>query len=331
MKCSHIGGQAVMEGIMMRNGDRYAVAVRTPDGKIEIKEDAYRGVKEKSAVQKSPVVRGVVSFFDSLIVGIRCLMYSASFFEDDGDKKKEPETPENLSDDERAAREKKKAREEKGFMAGSLLLSFAMVVALFMLLPYFFTNLIGRAVENRLVLSLFESILRIAIFLGYLFAISRMKDIQRTFMYHGAEHKCINCVERGEELTVGNVLASSRFHKRCGTSFLFFVVIVSAVLLMLIRTESHASRILIRLLLIPVIAGLSYEIIRLAGRTENRVIELLSKPGLALQRLTTREPDASQAEVAIAAVEAVFNWKEFLQKNFEYTPPEESDDTSGEP
>ena len=316
--CSNIGGQAVMEGIMMRSGDRYAVAVRCPDGSIEVQEDGYEGLKTESPIQKIPIVRGVVNFVDSLVVGIRCLMTSASLAEEEEGEKQQTEA---LSEEERAALEKKKAREEKGFMAGALLISLAMVVVLFMLVPYGITNLLGRVTDKKWVLSLFESLLRVAIFLGYLIGVSRLKDIQRTFMYHGAEHKCINCVESGKTLSVENVMTSSRFHKRCGTSFLFFVVIVSAVLLMFVRAESHLMRVLIRLALIPVIAGLSYEIIRLAGRTDNPIINLLSKPGLALQRLTTREPTPDQAEVAIAAVEAVFDWKEYLRKDFGWKQP----------
>ena len=326
MKCSNIGGQALMEGIMMRNGGRYSIAVRKPDAEIEVKVDNYRGAAEKGPLSKIPIVRGVINFVQSLIVGIRSLMYSASFFEDEEEKKVDEST---LTDAERRALEEKKEKEEKRFMAGALLLSLAMVVVLFILLPLLVRNLLGRVVTSNGLLSLFEALVRVAIFLGYLILVSRMKDIQRTFMYHGAEHKCINCVERGKPLTVENVLGSSRFHKRCGTSFLFFMVIVSAVLLMLIQTESRLWRVLLRLILIPVIAGISYEILRLAGRTDNKVIDILSKPGLALQRLTTKEPDASQAEVAIAAVEAVFDWKSYLKNNFGWEEPIR--DEEGEP
>ena len=326
MKCSNIGGQALMEGIMMRNGGRYSIAVRKPDREIEIKVENYRGLAESGPLSKIPILRGVVNFVQSLIVGIRSLMYSASFFEDEDGKKPDMDA---LSDEERRALEKKKEKEEKGYVAGALLLSLVMVVVLFILLPLFMRNLLGKVVASNGWLSVFEALIRVAIFLGYLILISRMKDIQRTFMYHGAEHKCINCVEAGRPLTVDNVLASSRFHKRCGTSFLFFMVIVSAALLMLIQTESRLWRILFRLILIPVIAGISYEILRLAGRTDNRVVDILSKPGLALQRLTTREPDASQAEVAIAAVEAIFDWKQYLRDNYDWEEP--PCDEAGEP
>ena len=315
MKSSNIGGQAVIEGIMMRSGDRYALAVRKPDGQIEVREEPYKSVIDCPPLRKIPIIRGVIAFIDSLVIGIRCTMASASFFEEEEDGAGE-EKAAQLSAEEREKLEKKKEKEERAFMTGTLLFSVVIAVAVFMLLPYFITSLLGRVITEKWVISLVESLIRVGIFLGYLVLISRMKEIRRTFMYHGAEHKCINCVEHGLPLTVENVLKSSRQHKRCGTSFLFFVIIVSAVLLMFVHADSHLTRILIRLLLIPAVAGISYEIIRLAGRTDNPVIAALSMPGLALQRLTTREPDADQAEVAIAAVEAVFDWRTFLSENY---------------
>ena len=312
MKSSNIGGQAVMEGIMMRHDDIYSIAVRKQDQEIAVKVEPYKSVINAPALQKVPIVRGVVNFIDSLVVGIRCLMYSASFFVEEEEQEKEKE----LTEEEKQELEAKRKKEEKGIMVGSLIFSLVIAVAVFMLLPYFLVNFLRGYIAEEWLLNLIESLVRIAIFLGYLILISRMKDIQRTFMYHGAEHKCINCIEHGMELNVDNVLKSSRLHKRCGTSFLFFVIIVSAILLMLVQAPNHALRIIIRLALIPVVAGVSYEFIRLAGRSDSRVVNALSKPGLALQRLTTREPDASQAEVAIAAVEAVFDWREYLTENF---------------
>lgn len=312
MKYSGIGGQAVMEGIMMRNGDRYSVGVRRPDGEIEVKVEPYRGVLTNKTLMKIPLIRGVAAFIDSLVIGIRSLMYSASFYDEDEEEKKKVEA---MTREEKQAYDAKKAKEDKAFLTGTLLFSLVLAVAIFMLLPYFLTTLLERAVSARWALNLFESVVRVVIFIGYLFLVSRMKDIQRTFEYHGAEHKCINCIEHGLELNVPNVLKSSREHKRCGTSFLFFVIIVSAVFLMFIQTDNHVLRVVYRLLLVPVIAGVSYELIRLAGKSDNPVMNALSKPGLALQKLTTREPDDRQAQVAIAAVEAVFDWRTWQKEN----------------
>jgi uncharacterized protein YqhQ len=201
-------------------------------------------------------------------------------------------------------------------MTGTLIVSLAAAIAVFMMLPYFVSDFASKYIHSKWLVSLFEAVFRVVIFLIYLLLISRMKDIQRTFMYHGAEHKCINCIENGLELNVENVMKSSRFHKRCGTSFLVYVILISAVLLMFVQAESHIMRIVLRLLLVPVIAGIAYEFIRLAGCSENRFVNALSKPGLAMQKLTTKEPDETMAEVAIAAVEAVFDWKTFIGENF---------------
>ncbi len=313
MKMSNIGGQAVLEGIMMRNGGKYAIAVRKPDQNIEVKTGDYTSVFGEKDMRNIPIVRGVVSFIDSLVTGIKCLMYSASFFEDEEEIAEEKEKLAGMSEEEQQAYKQKKEKDESRMMTGTLILSLVIAIAVFMIVPYFLTHLLEGRIASSWALSAIESLIRVGLFLGYLIFVSQMKDIQRTFMYHGAEHKCINCVEHGMELNVENVMKSSRLHKRCGTSFLFFVLIVSIVFLMLIHTDSHLLRIVIRIALIPVIAGVSFEIIRLAGRTDNPVINLLSQPGLALQRLTTREPDESQAEVAIKAVEAVFDWRAFLE------------------
>ncbi|MCQ2501382.1 MAG: DUF1385 domain-containing protein [Lachnospiraceae bacterium] len=313
MKSSNIGGQAVMEGIMMRHKDEYSIAVRKPDQTIELKVETYKPVINCKPLLKTPFVRGVFNFIDSLVMGISCLMYSASFFEEEEEDQAKLK---EMTEEERKKKEEKDKKSEGLFMAATLVLSIVLAVGVFFLLPYFLTNLMRKFIASKFLISFIEAVVRIVIFLVYLLLISRMKDIQRTFEYHGAEHKCINCIENGMELTVENVLKSSRLHKRCGTSFLFFVMIVSAVLLMLVQSESHVMRIVWRLVLIPVVAGVSYEIIRLAGNSENKFISLLSKPGLALQKLTTREPDAEEAEVAIAAVEAVFDWKTYLKENF---------------
>lgn len=305
MRSSNIGGQAVLEGIMMKNGDRYAVAVRKPDKTIELDIQEYKSVVP-GAVRKIPFVRGVFSFIDSLILGMKTLTFSAEFFEDEDGEVKE------LTEQE-AVKEKKK---EQMIMNLTMVVSVILAVAIFMVLPYFLSSLLRKVITSRMLLTVLEGVIRLLIFFAYIMLISRMEDIQRTFMYHGAEHKCINCIEHGLELNVENVRKSSRQHKRCGTSFLFFVVIISIFVCFLITAESQILRVAIRILLMPVIAGISFEIIRLAGRSENPFVNLLSKPGLIVQNMTTKEPDDGMIEVAIKAVEAVFDWKAYLNDNF---------------
>ncbi|MGI6118446.1 MAG: DUF1385 domain-containing protein [Bilifractor sp.] len=312
MKSSNIGGQALIEGIMMRHMNEYSVAVRTPDNQIVVKKEPCRSITSSRILKKIPVVRGVISFIDSLVIGIRALFYSASFVEDDEEetagKDREKEKESGIS-------EEKKKKKEEAEMTGVFLFSFAVAILLFVLLPYYISVLLGKIIPGRILITLIEAVLRVAIFLGYLFWMTKMKDVNRTFMYHGAEHKCINCIEHGKPLTVENVMQSSRFHKRCGTSFLVIVVILSAVLLMFVQTDSRVLRVVWRLLLIPVIAGISFELLQFTGRHEGKIVDLLSAPGLATQRLTTSEPDESMAEVAIAAVEAVFDWRAYLKEN----------------
>ena len=306
---SGIGGQAVLEGIMMKNQDLYAVAVRKPDGKIEIDTQEYHGVLHGSPIKKIPFVRGVFNFVDSLILGMRTLTYSASFYE-------EEETKETKTDKMMAKMFGEKT--ESVMMGLTVAFSIVLAVAIFMVLPFLLSGFFERYVRNTSLLALIEGGIRIAIFLIYVVAISLMQDIKRVYMYHGAEHKCINCIEHGHVLNVHNVKISPRLHRRCGTSFLLIVMIVSVVMFILIRVENPLYRLGIRLLLIPVIAGISYEIIRWAGRSENPIIKLISLPGLALQKLTTREPDEEMIEVAIKSVEAVFDWRAFLGENFDY-------------
>ena len=313
MKSSNIGGQAVMEGIMMRSGDQYSVGVRKPDGEIEVKVEPYNSWAKDKKLWKLPIFRGVVSFFESLAVGMKCLMYSASFFEDEEEDQKNKD---KMTQEESAREEARKEKQDQWLMYGTVAVSVVLSIALFILLPYFIASFLRRVTQSEGVIAVAEACVRMLIFLGYLLLISRMKDIQRVFMYHGAEHKCINCIEHGLELNVENVMKSSREHKRCGTSFLLFVMIVSIIFFLFIRVSSPFLRVVVRLLLMPVIAGVSYEIIRLAGRSDNPVVVLLSKPGLALQKLTTREPEADMVEVAIQAVEAVFDWKTYLKENF---------------
>ena len=308
MKSSNIGGQAVLEGIMMRHGDDYAVAVRKPDGKIFVQKEEYHSVIKWKALTKIPFIRGVFNFIDSMVLGIKTLMFSAEFYEDEEEVKSEKE----LTEEEIA----KKEKQEKWMMNATVAISVVIAVAVFMVLPYFLSSLLKPLMPSYHLRTLVEGFVRIGIFILYIALISRMDDIQRTFMYHGAEHKCINCIEHGLPLTVDNVRISSRQHKRCGTSFLFFVLAISIILLMLIQVESPLMRVIVRIALIPVIAGISYEVLKLAGRSENPIINLLSRPGLAIQKLTTKEPDDSMIEVAIQAVEAVFDWRVYEAENF---------------
>ena len=314
MKSSNIGGQAVMEGIMMRSGDQYSVGVRKPDGEIEVKVEPYNSWSKDRKLWKLPIFRGVVSFFESLVVGMKCLMYSASFYEDEEEEQKNKD---KMTQEESARAEVRKEKQDQWIMYGTVAVSVVLSIALFILLPYFIASVLRWITQSEGVIAVAEACVRMLIFLGYLLLISQMKDIQRVFMYHGAEHKCINCIEHGLPLTVDNVRSSSRQHKRCGTSFLFFVLAISIILLLLIHVESPLMRVLVRIILLPVIAGISYEVLKLAGRSENMVINLLSKPGLAVQRLTTKEPDDGMIEVAIQAVEAVFDWRAYEAENFD--------------
>lgn len=297
MRYSGIGGQAVIEGVMMKNGEQYAVAVRKPDGEIIVDKKEYAGVLSGTGIKNVPFIRGVLNFVDSLVLGMRTIMYAASFFEDEEGQAEDKETRE---------------RQERRWMNATLALSVVMAVFLFMLLPYGISRLLGRFLPEMW-LAVAEGLLRLIIFLAYIIAISQMKDIQRVFMYHGAEHKCINCIEHGMELTVDNVRISPRLHKRCGTSFLFLVIFISIIIFLFVRPESALMRIAARILAVPVIAGAAYEFIRLAGRSDNPVVDFLSRPGLALQKLTTREPDDDMIEVGIASVEAVFDWKTYIK------------------
>lgn len=304
-----IGGQAVLEGVMMKNKDKYAVAVRKPDGDIEVKVDEYKSSTGERKLFKLPFIRGVFNFWDSLVLGTRCLNFSASFYEDEEKEETKADKAVNKISD---------GNSEGVFSFLTVALAMIVAIALFMVLPYFLADLLKVYIRNDSLLALLEAVIRIVIFLIYVAAISLMKDIRRVYMYHGAEHKCINCIERGRELNVENVRKSSRQHKRCGTSFLLFVVFVSAVLFFFIRVDNPALRVIIRILLIPVIAGIAYEIIRLAGRSDNIIVSILSAPGMLLQKLTTREPDDDMIEVAIASVEAVFDWKQYFRETFDY-------------
>lgn len=303
----NIGGQAVMEGVMMRNNNRYAVAVRKPDKEIDVKVNACAGTSERPAICNILIVRGVYNFVQSLVIGVKTLMYSAQFFEDE-----EEDTPIKEKKKKKEKTKEQEARAEKAEMAGTVAFSIVLAIGLFMLLPAWIASLLDDVVKNHVLIGLIEGVIRLIIFLGYVIAISRMEEIKRTYMYHGAEHKTINCLEHGHELTVENVMQASRFHKRCGTSFLFIVMIVSILVFMCISVDAMWLRLLLRVLLVPLIAGISYEFIRFAGNSDSWIANVLSKPGLLIQRLTTKEPTEDMVEVAIASVEAVLDWRAYL-------------------
>lgn len=284
-----------MEGVMMKNQDTYAVAVRKPDHEIIVEKKEYKGICKSKLIKNMPFVRGVVNFIDSMVLGMTTLTFSASFFEEETEKPKS-------------------AKKEKAEMGITISISIVLAVGIFMVLPFYISLFFQRYITSKTLIILIEGILRISVFIGYILLISRMEEIKRVFMYHGAEHKCINCIEHGLELNLENVKSSSREHKRCGTSFLFFVVIISIIATMFIRVDSRILRLILRLAIIPLVAGVSYELLRLAGRSEHMLVNLLSKPGLWMQKLTTKEPDEEMIEVGIASVEAVFDWRSYVQK-----------------
>lgn len=304
MRYSGIGGQAVMEGVMMKHGDEYAIAVRKPDKNIEVKIEKYESFADKHPFAKWPIVRGVVNFVESMVVGMKTLTYSASFFEEE---EEEPSKMTNWLDKVTGG------KAEDILMGLTVCFSIIMAIGLFMVLPYLLTGFLSNFIKSHFIVTVIEGVVRIGIFLLYVVLISQMEDIQRVFMYHGAEHKTINCMENGEDLTPENVKKYSRLHKRCGTSFLLIVMVVSIIFFMFIRLENVWLKVIVRILLVPVIAGVSYEFIRLAGRSDNKLVCTLSKPGMMLQKLTTREPDEEMIEVAIKAVEGVFDWKPYVK------------------
>lgn len=310
---SGIGGQAVMEGIMMRNKDRYAVAVRKPDQNIELHVAGYE--QSESWTRKVPFVRGVFNFIDSLTLGMQTLTFSASFYEED----------EEETGFDRFMGKIFGAKAEKVMMIITVIFSIVLALAIFMILPYFVASLLEKYLSNPSLIAIIEGLLRVIIFVVYVLLISLMKDIRRVFMYHGAEHKCINCIESGKPLNVKNIMKSSRFHRRCGTSFLLIVMVISIICFFFIRVDNMALKLVLRVALIPVIAGISYEVLRLAGKFDNWFIRLISAPGMWLQRITTKEPDKDMVEVAIKAVEAVFDWKTYLKENFNYEPADDEE------
>ena len=295
MKPSGVGGQAVMEGVMMRNGSNYAIAVRKPDREIVVEKGTYVSAKDKYGICRVPIIRGMVTFVESLVLGMKSLTFSSKFFEEE-EKEKKPNT-----------------EKTEALITGLTVFSaIVLAVGIFMLLPLWLVNLLSGVIQSQAALAVLEGAVRLVIFIGYIVAISQMNDIKRLFMYHGAEHKVINCIEQGQELTYSNIKKQSRYHKRCGTNFTMIVMLISVILFLFIRTETLWLRYILRILLVPVIAGISYEFIQLAGKSESGIMNVFSKPGLWLQKLTTREPDSQMIEVAICALEAVFDWREFL-------------------
>lgn len=305
---SGIGGQAVLEGIMMKNQDNYAIAVRKPDGGIAVEMDQHKSLLQGNKIKELPFLRGIFNFIDSLVLGMKCLNFSASFYEE--------EEEDGVLD--KALNKITRGKAEAVISGIVTCISVILAVGLFVVLPYFLSSLVKDYILNDSLLAIIEGVIRIAIFVLYVWLISAMKDIKRLYMYHGAEHKCINCLERGRELTVKNVKRSSRLHKRCGTSFMFLVLFISIILFFFIRVDNPVYKVLLRIALMPVVAGISYEFIRLAGRSDNFLVRIISAPGMLIQRMTTKEPDESMIEVAITAVEAVFDWKAFLNENFGY-------------
>ncbi|MHB8128676.1 MAG: DUF1385 domain-containing protein [Mobilitalea sp.] len=353
MKPSGIGGMAVMEGVMMKNKDVYAVAVRKPNNEIAVEKSTHKDISDKVKLFKLPVFRGMLAFVDSMLIGVKVLNYSASFFEEEEEltekqikkleKKKANKTKKNdkltveevsvtdseaMSIDNTSTKDKNsldQAKEDKSnalFMALAVVISIIISVSLFMVLPVVLTNLLSSFITNGFLIAFIEGIVRLAIFVGYIILASRMPEIKRVFMYHGAEHKTINCLENGFELTVENVKWQTKQHKRCGTSFMLLVMLISLVFFMFIPTGNLLWRILSRVILVPFIAGVSYEFIRLAGKSESRWVTIVSQPGLWMQGLTTKEPDDAMIEVAIQSVSAVFDWKTFLETSASEEPKE---------
>jgi len=273
------GGQAVIEGVMMRGPKWMAIAVRRPDGEIAIHREEVTSVMQRYPILRLPLLRGMVTMVEAMSVGISALMFSAN---------------QAMPDEEQLS---------KGEMTLTTALGFIMAIGLFVVAPTLLTNYVKALSASPLLTHLVEGGLRLGLFIGYLWIISLMKDIQRVFQYHGAEHKVINTYEAGDELTVENARRHSREHKRCGTSFLLYVVVISIVIFSLVNVDNVWLRILLRFAMLPLVAGVAYEFIRLAGRTDNPLVNALSRPGMWLQGLTTREPDDSQLEVAIASFE----------------------------
>jgi len=320
MKSSNIGGQAVLEGVMMKSGEDYAVAIRKPDGEIEVKKETYTSIIKWKALTKIPFIRGAFNFVDSLVLGTKILNYSASFYVEEEEetlgKDKAKESATTVQTQSKTDNTSANKAKDSIITVLTTIVAFVFAIGIFMVLPYLLTELFKGIVKSYYLRLVIEAMIRLSIFVGYIVLISLMKDIRRLYMYHGAEHKCISCIETGLDLNVENVQKSSKEHKRCGTSFMLFVMLVGILLLFFIQVETMWMRVLVRIALLPVIAGISYEIIKWAGSSDSKIVALLSKPGLMLQKLTTKEPDEGMIEVAIQAVEAIFDWREYQEEHF---------------
>ena len=306
---SGIGGQAVLDGIMMKNKKEYSLAVRMPDGSIKVEKNEYISFADKYKILGLPFIRGIFALIDSMKIGMKTLSRSAELIGNDDEIYQETKF-------EKWICEKLGDNAEKVLMVVITIFSFAFAMVVFMLVPAAIGSFFKNFIDNRLTIAFIEGISRIIIFILYIKLVSRMPEIRTTFQYHGSEHKCINCIESGLELTVDNVMKSSKEHKRCGTSFIVFVMIISIFFFMFIPTANIWQKFISRILLIPVVAGISYEVLRLMGCFDNKLVDILSRPGMWMQGLTTKEPNEKQVEVAIEAVSEVFDWKKFLADNF---------------
>ena len=293
-----IGGQALIEGILMRGPKKQAIVVRKQDGELEEQVTELKFIKDKYPILGWPFIRGTVNFLSSMITGVKALTYSAEFYPDE-----EVSEPSKL--DKWVEKHLSGEKAEKVIIGISVVLGIALSVGLFILLPTVIAGILARHIESRWICNILEGVLRIVIFIGYMWFATKVKDIRRVWMYHGAEHKTIACYEAGLDLTVENARRQTRFHPRCGTSFMFLVMIVSILVFSLISWKNVLIRMLLRIVMLPVVVGISYELIKLAGRYDNIITRIISAPGKALQHLTTAEPDDSMLEVAIKAMELV--------------------------
>ena len=293
-----IGGQALMEGILMRGPEKQAIVIRKPDGTLEEKVEGYSLPKDKYPILGLPIIRGAVNFVDTMIKGVKAMMYSAEFLPEE-----EQGEPDKL--DLWIQKHFPEDKAQKVIVGVAVALGIALSVGLFILLPTILAGLVAPFVGNGILRNLIEGLFRIVIFLSYLMLVSRMKEIKRVWMYHGAEHKTIFCYEAGLPLTVENARKQPRLHPRCGTSFLLIVMVVSILVFSLVRWSNVWVRMLMRILLLPLTVGISYEIIKYAGRHDNVLTRIISAPGKALQLITTAEPDDSMLEVAIRSLELV--------------------------
>lgn len=330
-KYGSVGGQALMEGIMMNGPEGKAMALRLPDGSISVEKKTFTSIKDKNKFFGIPMVRGIVNFVEALIFGYKCLMESA---EKTG---MDVEEEENMSKLDRWISDHFGEKMMKVIGAISMVLGFALAFALFVWMPSFLFDAINKLTGERITMlrTIFEGLLRIIIFVIYMFAVSKMKEIKRVYMYHGAEHKSIFCYESGEEMTVENVRKQSRFHPRCGTSFIFVMIILSILVSSVVAlafpslTQIRPVWICVKLLIMPIVMGLGYEFIRYAGKHDNLFVKILSAPGLWMQRITTAEPDDSMIEVGIAAINAVIPHNDEEKENIDKI--EETENISEEP